>query len=136
MTMDAAEDVLYLFGGVSAQQIRNDLWAYNLHEQRWELIEDDCEAGNECPPPALGSALIGSGTPGTVTVALGTPAVEWERTEHEWRYILAEHRWWTEDERRNLWRRRFPPSWCSACFLRHPGSGSSASCTARARPSS
>ena len=47
-----------------------------------------------CPPPAAGSALLATWTPGEVTLAFGTPAIDgWKESEHEWRYVLWQDRW-------------------------------------------
>jgi len=62
------------------------------------------------------STLLSSGTPGAVTLALGSPTVEWDRTEHEWRYVLSQNRWFPEDELRGTWHHeqpQLPPNgWC------------------------
>jgi len=107
LVMDATEAVLYLYGGFSDKHWHNDLWAFDLLEGQWELVADECQPGDECPPPARGSALLTSTTPGSVTLSLGEPVVTWDRGEHEWRYVRAAHRWFTEDELRNV-RRRGP----------------------------
>lgn len=62
------------------------------------------------------STLLSSGTPDAVTLALGSPTVEWDRTEHEWRYVLSQNRWFPEDELRGTWHHeqpQLPPNgWC------------------------
>jgi hypothetical protein len=131
LVMDAEDDVLYLHGGTSPDQgWRNDLWAFDLGRRQWRRLEDDCQPGDGCPPPAEGSALLSSGTPGAITLALGSPAVPWDRTEHEWRYVRSQARWYPEDELRGSWAQQPeppPPSdgWClsTAAGRRAGGAG-------------
>lgn len=110
LTMDTTEEVLYLFGGQSDKRWRNDLWAYRLLEGRWELVADECQPGEGCPPPALGSALLGSITPGAVTLALGSPVSQWEGNERLWRYVRSAQAWYLEDEQRDLRREAAGPA--------------------------
>jgi hypothetical protein len=117
MVLDATREVVYLHGGHSPLRgFRNDLWVFDLRRRRWQRLADDCQPGDDCPPPARGSALLSSGTPGAVTLALGSPTVEWDRTEHEWRYVLSQGRWYPEDELRGPWHHdqpQLPPGgWC------------------------
>jgi hypothetical protein len=117
MVMDATREVVYLHGGLTpGRGFRNDLWAFDLIRRRWRRLADDCQPGDDCPPPGRGSALLSSGTPGSVTLALGSPAVAWDRTEHEWRYVLSQSRWYPEDELRGPWHHdqpQLPPGgWC------------------------
>jgi MYXO-CTERM domain-containing protein len=116
--MDVVEDWLYLFGGQTPNGVwRNDLWAFDLNRRVWRQVEGDCEPGDDCPPPARGSSLIQANTPGAVTLALGTPATDWDRTEHEWRYVRSLSRWYPEDSYRGDWGELQPPppppQWCS-----------------------
>ena len=117
--------MLYLYGGLSAQNLwLNDLWAHDLLEGEWERLSAPCRAGIGCPPPADGSALLGSATPGTVTRSLGTPAGAWSGTEREWRFVLSSRGWVTEDSARNLRRRTSQPGPAPWCSTPGPGAGS------------
>jgi hypothetical protein len=117
LDMDAVDNVLYLYGGRDANgRWLNDIWAYDLHRQTWSQVAPTCDPSPECPPPAMGSSLIASGTPGALTLAIGTPMAEWVG-EHEWRYLLRGQRWVGEIEHRNASAqqqpRPRPPRWCS-----------------------
>jgi hypothetical protein len=130
MTLDAEDDVLYLHGGSTpGRGWRNDLWAFDLHRRQWRRLADDCQPGDGCPPPAEGSTLLSSGTPGAVTLALGSPMVAWDRAEHEWRFVLSQGRWYPEDELRGSWAQQPeppppPPSdgWCLSAAAGRRGS--------------
>lgn len=121
LVMDAEDDVLYLYGGRSAEGFRNDLWAFDLAARSWTLVEPDCQPGAACPPPGMGSALLSTTVPGVVTMALGSPDEGAVGAALEWRYLLGEHRWVTEEEARGRWRRPAPgPGWCASA---PPGDG-------------
>ena len=102
--MDPDDDVLYLFGGLdTANVLNNDLWAYRLGNDSWEVVSAGCQPGPDCPPPAWGSSLMQSGASGALTLALGTTSIDWTGTDHEWRYVTWQDRWVTEMEERGTW---------------------------------
>lgn len=122
LTTSSDGEALYLYGGFVNKEQRNDLWAYHLRENRWELIEDQCQPGDGCPPPARGSALLTSIEPGTVSLAVGAPVVEWDRPEREWRYVISTRTWVTEDDLRNV-RRQLPQPGSGGCGGGEVGAG-------------
>jgi len=97
ITVDAEKGALYLYGGLSDKGWRNDLYAFDLQTEKWEQLHGQCEPGQNCPPPAMGSALLFSGVADAVTLAIGTPAVKWSGTDHEWRYLVSEQKWVPEN---------------------------------------
>ena len=99
--MDPRKQVLYLYGGSSNEEWRNDLYMFDLQKDYWKRLNAQCKAGKDCPPPAVGSALLSPGVTGAITLAIGSPTEKWTDTAHEWRYIVPERSWVSEDLLRN-----------------------------------
>ena len=94
----------YLHGGRNSSNLwTNELAAYDLANDAWTVVAPSCQPGATCPPAAVGSAVLQSGDPDSVTLGLGTPTVQWSGTDHEWRFVPWQNRWVTETTARNEW---------------------------------
>lgn len=88
-------DVLYVFGGIDATfTTRNDLWAYHLNSNRWELVTVD---GDPSAPPPRHVPQAGQRALGGVLTLYGGEgfdfAAGFSMFTDTWQYDLATGQW-------------------------------------------